>query len=395
MSPALLATVTDLVSRLEPALVREDERTITHQLGIAAIPAPTHGEAARGRHVARELAALGYTPRIDDVGNVIASTDPDNDRPPVVVCAHLDTVFPADVAHVIRQVGDRFVGPGIGDNARGLAGLLTIARVLRELAIPTVHPILLTATVGEEGEGDLRGARHLFATAATDALAAIALDGAGDERIVTHAVGTRRFRVTYRGPGGHSWAAGDTPNPVHAAADLATGVARLPRPVTPRTTIAVTRLHGGDAVNAIAGSATVDVELRSLGAGTLAVAEDEFRRLVAGALDTENARDPRHERPLTVAIEVTSDRPAGATPPDAAVVRATVAATEAIRRFPEVASASTDANIPMSRGIPSVGIGAGGAGGDTHTTHEWFANRAGALGLARALAAILTTAGLA
>jgi acetylornithine deacetylase/succinyl-diaminopimelate desuccinylase-like protein len=343
--------------------------------------------------VAAALAQLGYRTHRDEVGNVVASDPVTSDVPPVVVCAHLDTVFPDDISHRVEKCGGRYIGPGIGDNARGLAGMLTIARVLRQHGVRTRHPIIFAATVGEEGEGDLRGARLLFARDGANAHAAFALDGAGDERIVTHAVGTRRFRVTISGPGGHSWAASQTPNPLHAAADLTSELARLPLRNTPRTTIAVTRMQGGDAVNAIPATATLDIEFRSPQGAILEEGERALARLLSAALERE--APGRAPGGLSAITAITSDRPSGAVMEDATPVRAAIAATRAIDRIPEFAIASTDANIPLSLGIPAVALGAGGTGGDTHTTGEWFENRAGALGLTRALAAIVATAGLA
>jgi acetylornithine deacetylase/succinyl-diaminopimelate desuccinylase-like protein len=390
---ALRDQVEGLVARFREPLLSSDARTLEDQVALAQIPSPTHREHARAAWVVAAFTAIGLHPRRDDVGNVVARVGDHAHAPPVVVCAHLDTVFPEVVAHRVSATGALLSGPGISDNARGLAGMLAIARALADRTIRTRHPILLAATVGEEGEGDLRGARHLFATEAAGAHAAFALDGAGDERIVTHALGTRRFRVTFRGPGGHSWAASDTPNPLHATAQLAVDLVRLPLRRTPRTTLAVTRIHGGDAVNAIPADATIDVEARSPLVRLLDEAEFDLHRLTDAALAAENTGRGDARQPLGVSIERISDRPAGVCPIDSDPVAAAVAATEAIGRRPEFAIASTDANVPLSLGIPAVSIGAGGRAGDTHTLGEWYENHDGALGLARALAAILATAG--
>ena len=394
MPTALRSVVSRLVTTFREPLHDDDARTMAEQLAIAEIPAPSLQEERRAAWVAGAIAQLGYEVERDAVGNVVAwSPRPATDgATPVVVCAHLDTVFGDAIPHRVERRAARFIGPGIGDNARGLAGMLAIARALRH-GVATHHPVVFAATVGEEGEGDLRGARHLFAGRAAAAHAAFALDGAGDERIVTHALGTRRFRVVFRGPGGHSWAASDTPNPLHAAAELSTRLARLPLRATPRTTVAVTRIHGGNAVNAIPATAQVDVEIRSPRDVVLDSGEGELRGLVAAALDEENARRGPVRDALAATIDVVSDRPAGTAHPDSLPVRAAIAATQAIGRTPEFAMASTDANVPLSLGIPAVTLGAGGLGGDTHTTAEWFENREGALGVLRALAAIVAVAG--
>lgn len=395
MLPDLPRVVDGLIARFRAAVEHEDPRTMANQVQLAEIPAPTAAEQRRATWVAAALARLGYLTRRDDVGNVLASDPLATDAPPVVVCAHLDTVFSDDVHHRIETRNGRWIGPGIGDNARGLAAMLTIARVLRAHHVQTRHPILFAATVGEEGEGDLRGARHLFSHDAAHAHAAFAIDGAGDDRIVTHAIGTRRFRITISGPGGHSWAASQSPNPLHAAADITTCLSRLQLRNAARTTIAVTRLHGGEAVNAIPGSATLDVEMRAPQAAILDAAERELSRLISAALEREAPPASALHGTLSAVTAIISNRPTGAVAEDATPVRASVAATRAIDRFPEFAIASTDANIPLSLGIPAVALGAGGIGGDTHTTAEWFENRSGALGVTRALAAIVTTAGLA
>lgn len=388
-SPAASLTAT-----LAESFSAADDETIGLQLQLAQIPAPTGAEGRRGDWVADAFARAGCQSRRDAVGNVLASLPDEKAGPPVVVCAHLDTVFADTVCHQVTSERGRFTGPGIGDNARGLAGMLAMARFLVSHRLPTRRPILFAATVGEEGQGNLAGARHLFATSAADAAAAIALDGAGDERIVTHAVGVQRFRVTYRGPGGHSWAASDAPNPLHAASHFASGISRLRLPQGARTTLAVTTMHGGTAVNAIPGDAVVEVDARSLSADALHIIRRELETLAHHCTREENERRGPQYPPLAVGIELTSDRPAGVADPDSLLVRSALGATAAIGRTPEFAMASTDANIPLSLGIPAVTLGAGGCGGDTHTTHEWFENRDGALGLARALATILLTAGL-
>ena len=227
MAPSLGSVVATLVDRFRGPLELADVCTIASQIEVASIPSPTMQEGARASWVHCAFKDAGFDATTDAVGNVLARFGPAG-APPVVVCAHLDTVFPTSVAHHVHARDGRYVGPGIGDNARGIAGMLAIARVLHASRLPTRHPVLFVATVCEEGEGDLRGARHLFANDGAHAMAAFALDGAGDDRIVTHAVGTRRFRLTITGPGGHSWAASGSPNPLHAAADLASRLARLP-----------------------------------------------------------------------------------------------------------------------------------------------------------------------
>ncbi|HET9013039.1 MAG TPA: M20/M25/M40 family metallo-hydrolase, partial [Gemmatimonadaceae bacterium] len=220
--PSRTARLHAALADARAGLASRDEAIVRTQVTVSQIAAPTGDERRRGAWVAERLAALGLEQvRMDDAGNVIGRRpgaphcDPDA---PVVLCAHLDTVFPAGTPLDVRCDGSRLVGPGIGDNGRGLAAMLALAEALDGQRLRTMRPIEFVATTGEEGLGDLRGAKHYFATAGSAASGMIALDGAGDERIVHRALGSRRFRVVFRGPGGHSWAAFGVPNAVHAAA---------------------------------------------------------------------------------------------------------------------------------------------------------------------------------
>jgi acetylornithine deacetylase/succinyl-diaminopimelate desuccinylase-like protein len=286
-------------------------------------------------------------------------------------------------------------GPGIGDNGRGLAAMLALAEEIEGVRIRVRSPIDFVATTGEEGAGDLRGAKAFFAGAAGRVSAAIALDGAGDERVVHRALGARRLRVTYRGTGGHSWAAYGVANPVHAAAAAVAALAALTLPQDPRTALTVGRIGGGIAVNAIPECGWFEVDLRSGSAAVLDRCDRDVRAAVRTAEFAENARRASGTQPLTVEIEVIGDRPCGDIPADDPLVLAAVEATRLIGREADLATASTDANVPISLGIPAIALGAGGRGGDAHTISEWYDNTDGPLGLARALTIVVATAGLA
>lgn len=396
MPPAAGAVrrVHDALLEARRHLVARDEATIALQVALAQVPAPTGAEGGRAAVVQRHLRALQLEPRIDEAGNVVAERRGTEGGAPVVVCAHLDTVFDATVSHQVQRAGGVIRGPGIGDNARGVAAMLAIAAALDAGAVRTRRPILFAATTGEEGTGDLRGARHLFATAASGAHAAIALDGPGDERVVTHALGTRRLRVRCTGPGGHSWASFGVVNAVHAVAALAAQLAALPLPATPRTTLTISRIGGGTAINAIPGEAWLEVDLRSTSAAELDRLGAAVSAQAARILASHNAG----RRPGTPALQLEltplGDRPGGAIAPDAELAHAAFEATRLVGRTPEAAVASTDANIPLHLGIPAVALGAGGRGGDVHTTREWFENRDGALGLIRAMTVLAAAAGV-
>ena len=274
-------TVRHVYDALLPArqrLIARDHVTVDTQIVLAEVAAPTGLEEARALRVRAALRSLGLKADMDDAGNIVASRPGVSDLAPVVVCAHLDTVFDAGTPHKVARTRERIVGPGIGDNARGLAAMLAIVDAMGATTVRTRRPILFVATTGEEGSGNLRGARHLFATAAAHAAAAIALDGAGDERVVTHALGTRRYRITFRGPGGHSWASYGVPNAVHAAATLTATIAAWPLPATPRTTLSVSRIGGGSAINAIPSDAWLEIDLRSTSADELQRLDGEIRQ---------------------------------------------------------------------------------------------------------------------
>lgn len=393
-----LGTVRRVFDALLPArrlLLARDHRTVERQRAIAEIAAPSGLEGARAAAVQSQLRELGLDAATDDAGNVIAQRRGTSHEAPVVICAHLDTVFDANISHHVARDGDRLVGPGIGDNARGVAGMLAIVEALQEVQLRTRHPILFVATTGEEGGGNLRGARHLFATRAAGAHAAIALDGAGDERVVTHALGIRRFRIRFRGPGGHSWAAHGLVNAVHAAAALTAQLASWQLPTAPRTVLTVARIGGGSAINAIPGDGWLEVDLRSTSGAELERLDADIRRCARQVLDVHN-QGRRPDSPLLqMAVEVIGDRPSGAIASDAFLAHAAFDATRLVGRTPESAVASTDANIPLHLGLPAIALGAGGRGGEVHTTREWYENRDGALGLVRAMTVLAAVAELA
>ncbi|HEU4643461.1 MAG TPA: M20/M25/M40 family metallo-hydrolase [Gemmatimonadaceae bacterium] len=378
------------------ALAARDEEILATQVAVSEIAAPTGEEHERGEWVASRFRALGLRDvRIDDAGNVIGRRPGMTDGPPVVICAHLDTVFPRGTTLRVRRAGARYAGPGIGDNGRGLAVMLALAGTIDGVALRTRAPVDFVATTGEEGTGDLRGAKALFGRIACDAAgarAAIALDGAGDERIVHRALGSRRFRITFRGSGGHSWTAYGVPNAVHAAAIAAARLARLALPAEPRTTLSVGRIGGGISVNSIPDEGWLEVDLRSVSSSLLDRFDREIRVVARAAEQEENARRVPGTPPLRCTVSVIGDRPSGETPAEHPLVRMAMEATRLVGRAPELATASTDANVPIALGIPAIAIGAGGRGGDAHTPAEWFENVDGQAGVARALGIVVGAA---
>jgi acetylornithine deacetylase/succinyl-diaminopimelate desuccinylase-like protein len=327
---------------------------------------------------------------IDAEGNVLGRIPGSAPGEPLVVAAHLDTVFPTGTDVTVRRRGDRLLAPGISDDGRGLAALLALARSLAHG--PELNaPLLLAATVGEEGAGDLRGVRHLFRAGgpARGARAFISLDGAGLGRIVTRGVGSRRRRIVVQGGGGHSWVDFGTANPIHALGRLVAGLNDVDLPSAPPTTLTVARWSGGTSINAIPSEAWIEVEVRSEDPGTLDRLADRVEEQARVWVSRETAAAREGSPPLECRVESIGDRPAGSTPPEAHVVRAAVAATRAVGPDPELTASSTDANLPMSLGIPAVTMGGGGEAGRAHTHEEWYRNRRGPEGVIRALLTVL------
>jgi len=377
---------------------RSDEATLGRQAALSAIPAPTGAEAARGARVAEMFRDAGLDQvTIDDVGNVrgwCGKRETGNDC--VVLSAHLDTVFGPELDVSVSRRGPRLEGPGIADNARGLAALVTIGEALVHAGVETGRPVLFAATVGEEGGGDLRGVRHLLGPSAHPPIrpsAFIALDGAGIERIVHRALGARRYRVTYHGPGGHSWAAFGVANPANAIGRAVALLADRPTHHAPRTTCAVVRLGGGTGLNSIPQDAWFDLDLRSEEPHALEKLDAAVQAILAQALDEENRHRVPGTAPLTCDVRRVGDRPSGVTPRTHPLVQAAVAATRAVGHDHQLACASTDANVPIALGVPAVALGAGGRAGDAHLPTEWYENEKGALGIVRALLVTAAMAG--
>jgi len=396
-----MPAATSLPITTHPALVRArellraaDGDVLALQARLSEIPAPTGAESRRAAALADLLREAGLAQvRQDATGNVVGRVRP-GEEPAVVIAAHLDTVFGPSVNVAVQRDGPRLLGPGISDNARGLAALVGLARATVGAAWDTERPIVFAATVGEEGEGDLKGIKGLLAPGGVAACAVIALDGAGLTRIVHRALGSRRFRATFTGPGGHSWAAYGVPNPAHAAGRFAAGLPDLPRPAAPRSACSAVRVQGGTGLNSIPQTVLVDVDVRSEDPAILGDLEAGLRALAGRAADEENRRRAAGTPALRGEIEVIGDRPPGATPETDPLVAAAVLATRALGAEPELTVASTDANVPIARGIPGIALGAGGQAGDTHLTTEWYDNTGGPEGLLRALLVLAAAAGL-
>lgn len=352
---------------------RHNEWTLTQQTELCQVAAPPFKEAARAAEFQRRLEALGLrNVRIDAEGNVIGERPGLRSTPRVVLSAHLDTVFPDSVDVTVQRTGTRLTGPGIGDDCRGLAVLLAVLRSLQESAVRTIGPVVFVGTVGEEGPGNLRGVRHLVDRQTAGRIDYfISVDGTG-LGATSQAVGSHRYRVRITGPGGHSFSDFGIPNPIHALGRAIAGIAQIPVPATPKTTFSVGLIEGGTSVNAIAGGASMDVDLRSVSQMALDSVDARMRRAVATALEAEHQRWPGPSARLTAEVIDIGKRPAASQPDTAGIIRATVAAARALGFIPALTAASTDANYPMSLGIPSITIDGGGEGQGAHSLGEWY-----------------------
>lgn len=372
-----------------------DDQTIREQTEVATIPAPSLQEAERGEWVRCRFAELGLCDvATDEAGNVLARLPASGEGAPLVVSAHLDTVFPAGTPLDISRSGGRICAPGITDNARGLGALLAIARVLTACGVRLPCPLLLVATAGEEGAGDLAGVKHLFRAGSPlrRCRGFVSVDGVGSTRIVHRAVGSRRLRLAISGAGGHSWADFGTANPLHALGAAVAAAAALELPNEPLTTLSVTRAGGGLSINSIPAGAWFEIDTRSEDAAALAATEKAARNLAREAVKAENERRRAGTRPLDLEISVIGDRPPGATAAETPLVRAAVFATEMLGDAPELIASSTDANVPMALGVPAITLGAGGSAGGIHTCDEWYENTGGPAGIERILLTIVAAA---
>jgi len=376
VSPAAASTVAipDSDPRVRSALdsLRSHEAwLIEQQISICQIEAPPFKERRRAEDFAARFRALGYAnARLDSIGNVIAERPGDPGEPVLVLSAHLDTVFPEGTDVTVRQSGDTLRGPGIGDDCRGLAVLLAIGRSLNETSVRTRGTIIFVGTVGEEGAGNLRGVRHLVDVSLKDRIDHfVSIDDAGFT-LVTAAVGSNRYRVTYRGPGGHSYTDFGMPNPTHALGRAIALLSEVRVPEHPKTTYSVGIVAGGTTVNAIPATASMDVDLRSESPTSLATLDSTFRRAVASALAAERARWPTSSTALDVKIDTIGIRPAGTQSDASELVRAAISTARELGITVKPEASSTDANYPISRGIPAITIGYGGIARGTHSLAE-------------------------
>ena len=363
------------------AAIRADNAwTLDQQTSICQIPAPPFKEAVRAAEFKRRLEALGIANvHIDAEGNVIGERPGAGNGPTVVLSAHLDTVFPEGTDVTVKRDstetrGTTLAGAGIGDDCRGLATVLAVVKALRAANVRTAGMLYVVGTVGEEGPGNLRGVRALFNGELKGKIDYfISVDGTGFGA-TSGAVGSNRYKVSYRGPGGHSYGAFGMPNPIHAMGRLIAKMSEFTVPSTPKTTFSASVVSGGTSVNSIPAIGAVEVDMRSESAASLAEVDAKFKAAVQAALTEERARWPNSKVPLTVTIDTMGLRPAGGQPDSARVVRIAVEAGKVLG-FPVTPGiGSTDSNVPIALGIPAITLSAGGRGLDAHSTTETYAD---------------------
>lgn len=406
MSTSLTLAPEQLIKELlQSARVREALRLFEvraaeiteEQARICAIPAPPFGEAERAAYLCEKFRELGLSEaRVDEEGNCVALRRGRELSPLVVISAHLDTVFPPGTDFTVHREQHRLLAPGIADDGCGLAALVALLTALETGGIETEGSLLFVGTVGEEGEGNLRGARYLLTKGewAGAVSAFISFDGPGVERITHAALGSRRYRVRLRGAGGHSWGDFGMVNPVHAMGRAIARLASYPAPANPRTTFNVGCIEGGKGINVIPREATMDVDLRSAATEELQRLDAFFRRAVREATDDENAARRAGDAPLELELKLIGERPSGETPADSFIVRLAEEATRFVGYRPRLDRSSTDSNIAISLGVPAITLGTGGASGNSHTLDEWFDPRGRETGLQRGLLVSLGLAGL-
>jgi acetylornithine deacetylase/succinyl-diaminopimelate desuccinylase-like protein len=364
------------------------------QIRLTEIPAPEFHEAQRGQFLKQLFESTGLETHVDEIGNVIAERPGSDSQGVILLAAHLDTVFPADTDVRVKRSGDRLLAPGISDNGSGLAALVGVARALSESGIRTAKTIVLAGDVGEEGEGNLRGMRALVDHYGSRLRAVIAVDGPSAEHITTQGIASRRIEVTITGPGGHSWSDFGVPNPITA---LSRGIVRFSAirlPDIPRASYNFGVIEGGQSVNSIPARAVAKVDLRSEDEKQLTRMENALQDAMQAGVRDEAYGARSSKDSIQASFRSLGTRPAGTLPDNSPLLQTIRDVDRVLGNRSRLERSSTDANIPLSLGIPAVAIGGGGTGGGSHTLGEWFDPSGRELGLKRLFLAAVSLSGL-
>jgi tripeptide aminopeptidase len=363
------------------------------QVRLTEIPAPEFNEGPRAEFVKKLLESTGLKARIDKTGNVIAERPGSDSNSVILLAAHLDTVFPASIDVKVKRDGNRLNAPGIADNGAGLAALVGLARALSESRIRTTKTIVLAADVGEEGEGNLRGIRALVENYAQRLAAVIAIDGASMEHVTTQGIASQRVEVEVTGPGGHSWSDFGAPNPITALSRAIVKFSSVPVSENPRSSYNFGVIDGGTSVNSIPASVSVKVDLRSEQESQVRVMESALKEAVQSGVREENAAARANSDPVKATLRSLGVRPSGKLPDDSPLLDTIRSVDTFLGSRSRLESSSTDANIPLSLGIPAVSIGGGGKGGGSHTPAEWYDATGREAGLKRLFLITIALAG--
>jgi tripeptide aminopeptidase len=349
-----------------------EAQTIADQIRFCEIPAPEFKEEVRGQELKRVFTQVGLqNVRVDKVGNVLGDYPGAAAHPHLVLAAHLDTVFPEGTDVKVKREGNILKGPGIGDDCRGLAVMVAIVREMKKANVKTPGSITFVANVGEEGLGDLRGVKELFKTTLKDQIDRfVSIDGTG-VHVTNVAVGSHRYKITFKGPGGHSFGAFGLANPMGAMGRAIAKIQELQVPKQPRTTFNVGRIGGGTSVNSIPFEGWMELDMRSSDPASLAAIDASIQKAIDAAVVEENARWGK-PGVITVVRELVGDRPAGSTPENSPIVRNGLAAATVLGFTSNLGEGSTDSNTPMAIGVPAITIGGGGRGRDAHALTENF-----------------------
>lgn len=378
-------------------ILQIDDKTVQDMITLTEIPSPSHYEEEKGKVFAQMLLDAGAdSVWTDEVGNVIALRKGTKSEKTFLVEGHLDTVFPFGTDVTVKQKGDTLMAPGITDANRSLAVVVALLKTMNHENLRTQDDIWFAGTVGEEGLGDLKGMKHLFREGAQPLAAHIAIDGGGLEDIVNGGIGSLRYKVTFKGPGGHSYGAFGIGNPHNALAQAVVDFVPKADAFTkegPKTTYSISVLGGGTSVNSIPYESWMLVDMRSESQEKLKGINQMFLESIQEGLEKENSII-RRGKPLTVDIEKVGDRPSGLADPDSPLIQRTMAIAKHLSgNDPVLSSSSTNSNIAFSLGIPAVTIGRGGSGGGAHSLDEWWVNKDGHLAIQQALLLILMQGG--
>ena len=367
-------TASETIKAAIEAVKRDDEKTLADQIAITEVEAPPFHEDVRAKDMVRRFEELGLKATIDEEGNVLARRAGTGNGPTLVLAAHLDTVFPAGTNPKVRKEGDRYLAPGISDDARGLAVILQVLRTLQEFKVETVGDILFVCSVGEEGNGDLRGSKYLFNKSGIQIDGFISVDGVNVNRVLRGATGSKRYRVHYDGPGGHSWNAFGTPSAIHAIGRAIAKISDIQTKTDPKTTFTCGTIHGGTTVNSIAAHVEMELDMRSAGASELDELEAQILPIFEQAAKDENARwGYKDEDGVKLTLEPIGHRPGGSQSDEVSVLQAARGAMAALDiPLYSYAFASTDHNIAVNKGVPATTLGGGGREGFNHNVKEWY-----------------------